>query len=174
MESAHTHHPQSAPIMPCSPYSPWLWLRHAIMAPLPYLTHSYVNTRFHRNIWWQEFLSLPPPPSPDYVAIGSLGPGIDDSRLIVISHIWCSPRCGTCRRRVLHCRRACFCLHARHADGQTEKIHFHAAASDVAYNAPRTMFADHRSLMLFSRQTDTVTCVRVKACFFARLPRAER
>lgn len=120
MESAHTHHPQSAPIMPCSPYSPWLWLRHAIMVPLPYLTHSYANTRFHRNIWWQEFLSLPSSPSPDYVAISSLGPGIDNSRLIVISHIWCSPRCRTRRRRVFHCRRACFCLHTRHADGQLE------------------------------------------------------
>lgn len=108
------------------------------MVPLPYLTHSYANTRFHWNIWWQEFLSLPPPPSPDYVAIGSPGPGIDDSRRIMISHIWCSPRRATCRAAsYIVDGRVSVCTPDMLTDSwrQTEKIHLHAAASDVAYNA---------------------------------------
>lgn len=136
MESPHT----SSPI---SPHNALLSVCPLVMAvpryngSPPYLTHSYANIRFHPNIWWQEFLSLSPF-SPDYAAICRLArPGIDYSRIIMISHISCSQRCKTHNCLVFYCRHACFHLCARYTDGQSQtdrKNSFMPHGSDVEQN----------------------------------------
>lgn len=69
-------------------------------------------------------------------------PGTAHSRIIVISHILCSQWCKTHHCLVFHCRHACFCLCARHADGQPEPD-FHATASDIACNVLCSLMVTH-------------------------------
>lgn len=121
-------------------------------SPPPLIWHTVMQILGSTRISGDRSFSRSLPSPPDYAAIGPARPGIDYSRIIVISHISCSQWCKTHHRLgFIVDVRVSVCVQDILMDSQRQMENsFHATGLDIVCNLLCSLFANDDLLMLKS------------------------